>query len=263
MRNSILLVLTTAIFTGLGPVTFGFAKGGETKSSTAKAKKTAPATVKTSTAAFGQDLPTFAPPTSPITIPLILERFEAFDADMKSLTTAYRQTIRMDESGSVQEIAGVVNYAKPNKLRIEYRKPERQTLISDGQSLWVWRQETNQVIESNIEAWKKSEPLAQGLMDFGNYGAMLRRYDVSIATVSAAGKDGHRSVSLLLKPKEANGSFTLRLTLTTRDFFPATTELVTGQISITSQFEQVRFNPSFAPEVFQFTPPQGADIFKK
>lgn len=182
---------------------------------------------------------------------------------MKSLTTVYRQTIRMDESGSVQEIAGVVNYSKPNRLRIEYRKPERQTLISDGKSLWVWRQETNQVIESSIESWKKSEPLAQGLMDFGNYAALLKRYDVSIATVSSPGKDGHRSASLLLKPRQAGTDFTLRLTLTTRDFFPTVTELVTGQISITSQFEQVRFNPPFSPEVFQFTPPQGADVFKK
>lgn len=211
-------------------------------------------------------LPLFPPTTGPITVALVLERFEGYDKTMNTLAADFRQSVRWDESGTTQTVEGTVEYKKPDRLRLEHRLPESQTVVADGLWLWIWRKETNQVIQAKFEDWKKSDQVAQGLLDFGKYGELLKRYDVFIATVSEPGPDGHRRFELGLKPlakdKGKTGDFSLRLRVSTRDFFPGDTEMKVGSVSIHSVFEKVRFNPELAEERFRFAPPSGADVFQ-
>lgn len=208
-----------------------------------------------------QSLPLFAPTTGPVTVPLILERFEEFDRRMQTLAADFRQSVRVENSGVAQTLEGSLEYKKPNRLHLEHRLPEPQTLVADGVWLWIWRRSTNQVIQTRLEEWKKSEPLAQGIMDFGGYAELLKRYEVSIATVSTPDSEGHRKVELVLRPKE-KADFLLRLRLSTKDFFPADAELRAGQMSVHSLFEKIRFNPELPESRFQFSPPPGADVFQ-
>lgn len=212
-------------------------------------------------ASTAEGLPVYPPSDAPITVAEVFDHLEAFEKKMTSLTANFSQSVKMEESGGLQTISGTVEYQKPNRLRVEHVKPERQTVVCDGKSLWVWRRETNQVIETSLEDWKKSEPLAEGLLDFGDYSALLKRYDVSIDTVSAADRQGYRSISLLLRPKDGKEDFRLKLGLTTRDYFPADAELRAGQVRIQSHFDKIRLNPELAAGRFQFTPPAGSDIF--
>lgn len=213
--------------------------------------------------AWTAGLPEHPASDAPVTVAGIIARLEEFEKKMTSLSADFRQTVRMEQSASAQTISGTVKYRRANRLRVEHLKPERQTVVCDGKKLWVWRHETNQVIETSLEDWRKSEPLAKGLLDFGDYADMLKRYDVSIATVSAPDARGHRMVSLLLLPKDAKAGFQLKLRLSTRDYFPADAELRAGQVRIESHFDKIKFNPETAAGDFKFTPPAGADIFHK
>lgn len=224
-------------------------------------KKAAQEVSASTTAPAG--LPTYAPSTAPVTVQLIIDRLQALDEGMKSLSADFRQHVKMEEAGTEQTIEGAVSYGKPSLLRVEHFRPERQTVVADGQWLWVYRQQTNQVIQTSFDEWRKSEPLAQGLMDFGGYASLLKRYAVEIATISAPAPDGHRTVSLLLKPKDKDEAFALRLDLSTKDFFPAHAELAAGRIRILSHFSNVKFNPDLPPSLFKFSPPAGADVFRK
>ncbi len=228
-----------------------------------KSKK-APAPAKTpvavsSAAALG--LPLHPATTAEITVPFVLERFERFDRELDSLSMGFRQFVRWEESGVTQSVEGSLDYKKKDRLHLVHKLPEKQTLVGDGTWLWIWRQSTNQVIRTKLQDWKKSEPLAQGLMDFGSYAELLKRYDAQVSSVSAPGEDGHRRVELTLKPREKGADFTLKLRLTTRDFFPADAELRAGQIEVHSLFEDIRYNPALPDELFRFTPPAGADVF--
>jgi outer membrane lipoprotein-sorting protein len=135
-------------------------------------------------------------------------------------------------------------------------------LVCDGERVWVWRPADGQVIRSKLDDWKRSQPLAQGLLDFGNYAGLLKRYDVAVSTVSGPAADGHRSLALDLKPRAGGpgGDFLLTLRLSTRDFFPFDSELRVGSILARTTFSDVRFNPELAPGQFRFTPPAGADV---
>lgn len=233
------------------------------------AKKTAPAAAKVdiSSAAAGTALTEYAPSTAPLTIQLIAERFAETDAKINTLKASFRQFVHMEGSDVVQTVEGDVLFKKPDLLRLTHRTPEPQTVVSDGTWLWVYRNSTNQVIQSRLDAWRKSEPLAQGLLDFGKSADLLSRYAAEITTVSAPGADGHRSFTLTLKPKAADrkgeaAEFVLTLKASTKDFFPGDATLRVGRASIRSLFEGVRLNPAIPDEAFKFTPPADADLFK-
>lgn len=246
---AVLLVVTTSCF----------AKPAKT---TAKAA----AKIAISSAAAGTELTAYAPSTAPITLQLISLRFAETDAKITTLKSSFRQSVRMEGSDVVQTVEGDVVFRKPDLLRLTHRIPEPQTVVSDGTWLWVYRNSTNQVIQSRLDAWRKSEPLAQGLLDFGKSADMLTKYDTAITTVSAPGADGHRTFTLTLRPKgskkDDSSDFTLTLKADTKYFFPGDATLRVGRATIRSLFEAVRLNPELPAEAFKFTPPADADLFK-
>lgn len=249
--GAVLLVMTTSCF----------AKEGKT---------TAPAAVKKATvssaAVSGTALTEYAPSTTTLTLEEISRRFAETDAKINTLKATFRQSVRMEGSDVVQTVEGDIVFKKPELLRLTHKIPEPQTVVSDGTYLWVYRNSTNQVIQSRLDVWRKQEPLAQGLLDFGKSADMIAKYDTQIATVSAPGADGHRSFVLTLKPKTAGkkgeDEFVLTLKASTKDFFPGDATLKVGRASIRSVFEGVRLNPEVPDSAFKFTPPPDADLFK-
>lgn len=230
------------------------------------APKAAPA-VETSTAAAGADLPAYAASTAPVTLDLVAQRFGELDARMNTLRADFRQFARLEGSDTVQQVEGQVLFKKPEFMRLTHRIPEAQTIVADGTWLWVYRLSTNQVIQTKLEDWRRSEPLAKGLLDFGKSADLLKRYTAAISTVSAADAEGYRTFVVLLTPKpedvKAGGSdFTLSLTASTRDYFPYEASLKVGHASIRSVFEHVRINPPLPDSAFKFSPPPDADVFK-
>lgn len=215
----------------------------------------------------GTDLPAHAVSTAPLTLALVTERFAELDAKIVTLKSGFRQFVRLDGSDTVQTVEGEVLFRKPDLIRLTHRIPEPQTVVSDGTWLWVHRRSTNQVIQTKLADWRRSEPLAKGLLDFGKTAELLRVYDAAISTVSAPRADGHRSFVVTLKPKPADrkdaaDAFELTLTADDKDFFPYEARLRVGHASIRSIFENVRLNPEFPDETFRFSPPKDADVFQ-
>ncbi|UPT72598.1 MAG: outer-membrane lipoprotein carrier protein LolA [Elusimicrobiota bacterium] len=228
-----------------------------------KAPKNAASTVAASTAAAGTELSALAPSTAPLTLEYISQRFAETDGKINTIKTSFRQFVRLDGSDTVQTVEGDVLFKKPDLIRLTHKIPEPQTVVSDGTYLWVHRNSTNQVIQTKLEAWRKSEPLAQGVLDFGASADLLQRYNTVISTVSAPGPDGHRTFELKLTPKAKTADeFVLTLKSDTKTFFPREAALRVGRASIRSLFENVRLNPELPPETFKFTPPSDADLFK-
>jgi outer membrane lipoprotein carrier protein len=224
--------------------------------------------VVVSTAGAGIDLPAYAASTQTLTLDLIAARFAELDGKMNSLRADFGQFVRMEGSDTVQEVEGEVEFKKPDLMRLTHRLPEKQIVVSDGTWLWVYRPSTQQVIQTRLEAWRKREPLAKGLLDFGKSADLLKRYAASISTVSAPGADGYRTFEVALKPRpeehaSGDADFTLTLKASTKDFFPYEASLRVGRASIRSTFSRVRLNPVFADDPFHFAPPSGADVFSQ
>jgi outer membrane lipoprotein carrier protein len=230
------------------------------------AAKAAKAKVAVSSSAAGVELPAYAASTAALTIDLIEARFAQLDGRINTLRADFSQFARMDGSDTVQQVEGDVLFKKPDLMRLTHRLPEKQTVVSDGTWLWVYRPSTNQVIQTRLDAWRKNEPLAKGLLDFGHSADLLKRYAAAVSTVSAPGTDGYRTFIIVLTPKPeehaaGDADFTLTMKASTKDFFPYETALRVGRASIRSTFANVRLNPELPDESFRFTPPAGADVF--
>ena len=226
-----------------------------------KAAKPKPETA-VSTAAAGVEFPSYPPPAGEITLSQVAERFKETDSRIQSLKASFKQFVRMEGSDTTQSVEGDVLFRRPDLLRVTHRLPETQQIVSDGEWLWAYRPGTNQVIKTRLETWRKTEPLAQGLLDFGRSADLLERYDARIATTTPAGADGHRVIELVLKPKNAKAEFELTLKVSTKDFFPGDATLRVERASIHSIFSDVRLNPEIPDERFRFTPPKDADVFQ-
>lgn len=208
-------------------------------------------------AAFAAKSPEPKIEVSTLTVSEIIEKVETVDAKLKTLSADFKQFVRWDESGTAQTVEGSVSFKKKKLLRVEHKIPEPQLIVSDGSWIWVHRKETNQVIQMRLDDWRKSEPMAQGLLDLGGYAELLKKYDVSVATRSAG------FIELKLEPREGKKDFTLTLKVSTSDWFPWETVLRVGEVVVRSKFENVKFNPELPEKLFAFTPPTGADVFQR
>ena len=230
----------------------------------ALAKKPAGKKVAVSTAAAGTELPAYAASTATLTLDLVSARFAEVDGKMKTLSATFKQFVRMEGSDTVQQVEGDVLFKKPDLMRLTHALPEKQTIVSDGTFLWIHRPSTNQVIQTRLETWRRKEPIAKGLLDFGRSADLLKRYAAVVSTVSAPGADGYRTFVVTLTPKEKSGGdadFLLTLKASTKEFFPYEATLKVGRASIRSTFEHVHLNPEIPAETFHFTTPPGADVF--
>lgn len=191
--------------------------------------------------------------SAPSSIQELLAHFQFLDQNLGSLSAEFTQSVSLSETGATQSVSGAVDYLKPDRFHMRHLRPERQTVVSDGKTLWVHRQDQNQVIESLLEDWKRADPMVANLMDFGHYSRLLQKYTVSFDSAA---------LQIVLRPKEARQDFVLRLGLSGPALFPVETELSVGRMRVRTTFRNIRFNPRLSESLFAFVPPQGAEVFR-
>jgi outer membrane lipoprotein carrier protein len=209
------------------------------------------------------ELPVYSPSTAPLTVASILEKFKNYDARMMTLSADFSEVLDNGLTSSSQSVSGTFRYEKPNFFRMEEALPAPQTVVADGKDLWVWRPQTSQVIKTKISDWKKQDVMAQSFLSIGNYATMIEQYNVAIETTSAPDAAGYRYVALRMTPKknQRGEDFTLRLNFSTRNFFPMLAEIDGEGMSLSSTLSHIRYNIPIPAETFEFTPPDGADVF--
>ncbi len=200
------------------------------------------------------------PATAPVTADIVLKGFERLDSAIKTVQASFSQELQWEGSGASQRAGGRFFYQAPDLFRIEQSSPEAQVTVSDGRHIWVWRISTNQVIKTRLDAWKRSEPLAQNLLDLGHYASLLSRYELVGATTAVAAS-GQRAIDIRLKPRDPKAHFRLVLILSGNDFFPREALLSAGDLSVRTRFSAVRFNELVPESMFRFRPPPDAEVF--
>src|SRR5208282_2876334 len=106
---------------------------------------------------------------TPRNITELIAHFQEIDKNLQSLSARFEQSLTMSDAGISQHVEGSFQYLKPDHIHLEHSKPERQTIVSDGNTIWIYRVDQNQVIKSSLADWKKSDPVINNLLDVGNY----------------------------------------------------------------------------------------------
>ena len=81
-----------------------------------------------------------------------LDQLRAFLTGTKTGKASFVQAVQGRGRGGVQESSGTFTFQRPGKFRWSYEKPYEQLIVGDGDKLWIYDRDLNQVIVRKLDA---------------------------------------------------------------------------------------------------------------
>jgi outer membrane lipoprotein carrier protein len=191
-----------------------------------------------------------------------LGSLENFLKSSKTGRADFTQTVtspaRDGQAPKVKNSTGTFEFARPNRFKFVYKKPFEQTLVADGQTLWMYDVDLNQV-SSNKQANVLASTPAAIIASSGDLKSLEQHFSLQ----SAPDADGVSWV--VATPKAKEGSLqSIRVGFKSANGELASLDILDsfGQRSVL-KFQKVEVNPALSAEAFNFKPPAGADVIKQ
>ncbi|HEX7385265.1 MAG TPA: outer membrane lipoprotein chaperone LolA [Burkholderiaceae bacterium] len=182
-----------------------------------------------------------------------VDTLRAFVRDARSGRADFAQTVTSPDGKRTKTSSGRFEFERPNRFRFEYTKPFEQLIVGDGQKVWIYDADLNQVSSRKIDQALGATPAA--LLA----GASLER-DFELQPLPDA--DGMSWVQAT--PRQKEGSTVQSLKVGFRGGELAAIEITDsfGQRSHID-FRQFATNVKLPAQDFRFTPPAGADVIEQ
>ena len=97
----------------------------------------------------------------------VLDRLQRHYHDTNSFTAKFNEEIATVGAPKRQR-QGTVSFRKPGRMRWEFETPEKQTIVSDGETLYSYDPDLNQVVETPLKQALKSSSATSFLLGIGN-----------------------------------------------------------------------------------------------
>ena len=175
-----------------------------------------------------------------------------FAQNVKSGRAAFTQTVTSVDGAKKKDSSGQFEFVRPNRFRFTYAKPFEQQIVADGQKVWLYDVDLNQVTVRPMTQAIGATPaalLAGGTLD----------KEFELKALPAA--DGLEWVQAA--PRVKDGPIqSLRVGF--KGSVLAALEIVDafGQRSML-RFTALEQNLKLADETFRFIPPKGADVIQQ
>ncbi len=202
--------------------------------------------------------PTHAENVTPVSAPAsssglkqVLDRLQRHYRDTNSFSAKFNEEITTVGAPKRQR-SGVVSFRKPGRMRWEFAAPEVQTIVSDGDMLYSYDPELNQVVETPLKQALKSSSATSFLLGMGNIN---RDFKAEFANSPAS--DG--LIQLLLDAKA--GGYKIEIGLDPKSY-NLMTLTITDQLGDVTKvdFTDIHNNVELPDSTFAFKAPTGADI---
>ena len=181
-----------------------------------------------------------------------VDTLREFVRDVKTGQARFTQTVTSPDGARQKSSSGSFEFSRPNRFRFAYAKPFEQTIVGDGEKVWIYDKDLNQASSRRIGQALGATPAA--LLA----GGSLEK-DFELGNLPA--RDGLEWAEA--KPRARDGAFqSVRVGFRGKDL--AALEIVDsfGQKSLL-RFEKFQANATVAPETFRFPPPAGADVIEQ
>lgn len=188
-----------------------------------------------------------------------VEKLKAFIASTHSAQANFTQVV-LDQNGKrIQSASGTMQFVRPGRFRWTYRKPYEQLIVGDGTKFWLYDADLNQVTVRKLDAALGSSPAA--LLSGSN------EIERGFALTEDGSRDGLEWLQAVPKGRGSPGSkgpdssFEKILMA-----FNAQSELAAMELNdmfghkTVLRFSAMQRNPKLPAQLFQFTPPKGADV---
>jgi outer membrane lipoprotein carrier protein len=188
-----------------------------------------------------------------------LESLENFIRTAKSGHSEFTQVVsappKNGQAGKTRTSTGTFDFERPNRFRFVYRKPFEQTIVADGQTLWMHDVDLNQVTSRKQAKVLGSTPAAL-IASAPDLETLKKDFELQ----ALPDKDGLQWVQALPRSKE--GQLASMKVGFRGDQLAALDILDSfGQRSLLT-FNGMQVNGGVGADAFRFQPPQGADVVK-
>lgn len=171
--------------------------------------------------------------------------------NLDNLTADFKQTVLDDNKQLVQQSSGKLAIQRPGKFSWIYTTPYEQQIVADGSELWIYDVDLDQVTVKPMSSGLASAPI------------MILMKQTDITEEFSVNEVGQRKFLywVELEPNSKDLEYTQVYiglendtvkAMELRDNFGQSTQIV---------FDNLRTNVVHNPKVFQFTPPDGVDVF--
>ena len=190
-----------------------------------------------------------------------LQSLENFVKSTKSGRANFSQVVtspaKQGQAARAKTSSGSFDFLRPNRFSFVYKKPFEQTIVSDGQTLWLYDADLNQVTARKLAQALSGTPAAviaaaadiKALQADFDLKAMPEKEGMQWVLATPKSKEGQlQNISIGFKSGDKG---TELAALEILDSF--------GQRSVMT-FSQFEVNPALPAANFQFKPPAGASV---
>jgi outer membrane lipoprotein carrier protein len=179
-----------------------------------------------------------------------VEALRGFVAQVKSGRTSFTQVVTSPDGAKRRNSSGGFEFARPNRFRFAYSKPYEQLIVADGEKVWLYDADLNQV---TVRPFTQALGATPAALLAG--GAAI---DKDFELTGLPDEGGLQWVQALPRVKE--GSIQ-SLKVGFRGNALAAVEIVDGFGQRSRlDFGPIEANVALAAERFRFSPPPGADV---
>lgn len=179
------------------------------------------------------------------------EQLAAFTRDLKGLDASFEQRVFDPNGRQTEKTTGNVKLSAPRLFRWEVQAPAKQLIVADGDHIWIYDPDLEQVTVRNQSFEEQGSPLTV-LID----PTELERQFVA----REGGKEGGLEWLVLTPKKTEDAPFQeAKLGFGPKGLMRMEFSDSLGQRTVIG-FSNWTRNPVFAKTTFRFTPPKGADV---
>lgn len=188
---------------------------------------------------------------SQLTYASAIDSLRSFVQQAHTFKAMFSQTLLDRNLQVMQEASGTMMFERPGKFRWVYEKPYQQLIVGDGSRVWFYDQDLNQVTVRQLDLAIGSSPAAL----LAGSSTIERDFELNEIEVQddmewlEATPRAKESTFELIRMGFSKAGELREMVL--RDNFGQFTLLV---------FTDLDANPDLSPDLFQFTPPEGADV---
>ena len=169
---------------------------------------------------------------------------------VKALSAKFEQYVYNKATQEPNLSSGTIVVKSPNKFRLEYNKPYKQLYIADGNKLWSYDEDLEQVTVKEQKNLLSNSPAI----------VLSNPSNLESAYIVKAQGAKHNVDWFYLTPRDPDSGFDhIRLGFAGNNLFVMELYDSFGQRT-QLKFRELFYNPSINAQQFSFTPPKGVDV---
>lgn len=174
----------------------------------------------------------------------------------KGFSASFFQTSTLKVLDVTDSASGRLFIKRPGRMRWEYATPEKQLIVSNGETLWIHRPEDNQVMIGKAPAFFNGGRGAGFLSDI----TQIRNHFI----IDLATKGESLEYILNLAPKESTDEVKLVVLAVSKETFDVVRVTTYNAYDDETQlvFSDLQFHDQLDDALFNFSPPENAEILE-